>query len=83
MYIETFFIFFSFLEGGAAIIGSLGAHAVIPICVMNHNDHNAWLIIIVACVYNKNKAYKKMFHNCSFLNNLLLCGPNMTPVLQI
>ena len=25
--------------GGVAIIGSPGAHAVIPIFVMNHNDH--------------------------------------------
>ena len=25
--------------GGGAIIGSPGAHAVIPIFVMNHNDH--------------------------------------------
>ena len=25
--------------GGGAIIGSPGAHSVIPIFVMNHNDH--------------------------------------------
>ena len=40
IYIQLYIEKISFFrKGGGAIIGSPGAHAVIPIFVMNHNDH--------------------------------------------